>query len=300
MSVNVHPTARRSHRMALAVALLFGLSAVFTLAAPVATFAWDKESFDSGSESDLVSLTNRSRASAGLKALKVDSTLKSVARWRSKDMIDRDYFSHTIPGVGKVWDRLSDIGYCYNVAGENIGWNNYPDDIATAAIHSMFMDSSGHRANILGKTWDVVGIGAYKGPTGKKMWTVIFADKCGSTPAPAPKPTAKPKPKPTVKPAPKPTVKPAPRTATAAPAVATTPAPTPEPSPEASPSEDLVPPSFDTIEPSEDPSSVTPSDEPTDSPDGDGAVAMRVVDRTSSDGLLATIVGGVTGFFFGG
>ncbi len=39
-------------------------------------------------------MTNRARASAGLKALKVDSTLHSVARWRSKDMIDRDYFSH--------------------------------------------------------------------------------------------------------------------------------------------------------------------------------------------------------------
>ncbi len=234
MSTDIHPTARRQHRLALAVALLFGLSAVFTLAVPSATFAWSTEAFDSGSEADLVSLTNRSRASAGLKALKVDSTLKSVARWRSKDMIDRDYFSHTIPGFGKVWDKLHDIGYCYKVAGENIGWNNYPDDIATAAIHSMFMDSPGHRANVLGKTWDVVGIGAYKGPTGKKMWTVIFADKCGSTPAPAPKPTVKPKPKPTVKPAPKPTVKPAPKPAanpTTAPAVATTPAPTPEQDP---------------------------------------------------------------------
>ena len=104
-------------------------------------------------------------------------------------MIDRDYFSHDIPGYGKVWDKLDAIGYCYNVAGENIGWNNYPDDLATAAIQQAFMDSAGHRANILGKTWDVIGIGAYKGPTGKKMWTVLFADKCGST---APKPTPKP------------------------------------------------------------------------------------------------------------
>ena len=58
-------------------------------------------------------------------------------------MIERDYFSHTIPGYGKVWDKLHAIGYCYKVGGENIGWNNYPDDIATAAIHKMFMDSSG-------------------------------------------------------------------------------------------------------------------------------------------------------------
>jgi len=181
MSVLVRRSPRRQRRTALGIALVFGLTSFFTLAAPAATLAWDAGSFSSASEADLVALTNRSRASAGLKALKVDSTLRSVARWRSKDMIERDYFSHTIPGYGKVWDKLNAIGYCYKVAGENIGWNNYPDDIATAAIHQMFMNSDGHRANILGKAWDVIGIGAYKGPTGKKMWTVLFADKCGST-----------------------------------------------------------------------------------------------------------------------
>ena len=67
--------------------------------------------FSTSSASELVTLTNRARASAGLRALKVDSTLASVARWRSKDMIVRDYFSHTIPGYGKVWDKLNAIGY---------------------------------------------------------------------------------------------------------------------------------------------------------------------------------------------
>ncbi len=187
--------AASPRRTALAIVLLFGISSVFTFAVPSATFAWDTNSFSSSSAADLVALTNRSRASAGLKALRVDSTLASVARWRSKDMIQRDYFSHSIPGYGKVWDKLHAIGYCYKVGGENIGWNNYPDDIATAAIHKMFMDSSGHRANIMGRAWDVIGVGAYKGPTGKKMWTVLFADKCGAT-STAPKPTAKPTPRP--------------------------------------------------------------------------------------------------------
>ena len=204
-------------------------------------------------------LTNRSRASAGLKALKVDSTLKSVARWRSKDMIDRDYFSHTIPGFGKVWDKLHDIGYCYKVAGENIGWNNYPDDIATAAIHSMFMDSPGHRANILGKTWDVDRDRCLQGPDRQEdVDGHLRRQVRHRTPAPTPKPTVKPKPKPTAKPDPKPTVKPAPkpsRDGRRRPPP-TTPAPTPEPSPEAAPSRGRPssPPSFDTIEPSEEPS----------------------------------------------
>src|SRR5690349_2098255 len=232
MSVPTFSQAHGQRRLPLAVALVFAATTVITLAAPAATLAWDVNGFSSTSESQLVTLTNRARASAGLRALKVDSTLRSVARWRSKDMITRDYFSHDIPGYGKVWDKLNAIGYCYVVAGENIGWNNYPDDLATAAIQQAFMNSPGHRANIMGKTWDVIGIGAYKGPTGKKMWTVLFADKCGST---APKPTPKPTPRPTPRPraTPRPTPRPTPRRtatpakATAQPAPALTPGPTP-------------------------------------------------------------------------
>ena len=276
MTLLIRDLASSPRRTALAIALLFAISSVFTFAAPSETFAWDKNSFSYSSAADLVALTNRSRAGAGLKALKVDSKLAGVARWRSKDMIERNYFSHSIPGYGKVWDKLRAIGYCYKVGGENIGWNNYPDDIATAAIHKMFMNSSGHRSNILGRAWDVIGIGAYKGPTGKKMWTVLFADKCGTTstaPKPTPKPTAKPKPKPT---------------------------PTPTPAPEATVPivpDPLNPGGSPQIEPSDEPQ-VDPTDDPSDG--FDGAVGMRVVDRTSTDGLLSTIVGGVTGFFFGG
>ena len=154
------PTGRRT---ASVVALLFAITSVVNLAHPAAAFAWDSESFSSASEKDLIALTNRSRAAAGLKALKVDSTLTGVARWRSKDMITRDYFSHDIPGYGNVFKKLDAKGYCYKVAGENIGWNTYPDDVATQAVHLQFMNSSGHRKNILGKAWDVIGVGAYNG-----------------------------------------------------------------------------------------------------------------------------------------
>ena len=289
------PTSQR--RLPLAIALLFAATSVITLATPALTLAWDVDTFSSTSESQLVALTNQARASAGLKALKVDSTLRSVARWRSKDMIDRNYFSHDIPGYGKVWDKLNAIGYCYNVAGENIGWNNYPDDLATAAIQQSFMNSPGHRANILGKAWDVIGVGAYKGPTGKKMWTVLFADKCGGT-STAPKPTPKPTPKPRPKATPRPTQRPAAARATTPPP---TPTPVPTVGPEATPiaapsglldSNGVTPP---TDQPSDTPES---SDVPT-APDAAPA-GLRVVDRTSTDGLLGTIVGGVAGFFFGG
>ena len=289
------PTSQR--RLPLAIALLFAATSVITLATPALTLAWDVDTFSSTSESQLVALTNQARASAGLKALKVDSTLRSVARWRSKDMIDRNYFSHDIPGYGKVWDKLNAIGYCYIVAGENIGWNNYPDDLATAAIQQSFMNSPGHRANILGKAWDVIGIGAYKGPTGKKMWTVLFADKCGGT-STAPKPTPKPTPKPRPRATPRPTPRPAVARATPRPTPQPTPVVTPEPTPfpEATdpiPTDDLTP--ADITQPSD-----TPEPPSSPAPPDAAPVGLRVVDRTSTDGLLGTIVGGVAGFFFGG
>jgi hypothetical protein len=62
----------------------------------------------------------------------------------------------------------------------------------------MFLDSPGHRANVVGRDWDVVGVGAFKGPDGRKVWTVLFADACdrarGALAAAEPAPTAAPEP----------------------------------------------------------------------------------------------------------
>jgi hypothetical protein len=251
-----------------------------------------------------VSLTNQARAAAGLRALKIDSTLTSIARWRSKDMIARNYFSHNIPPSGKmVFSVLDSKGYCYYLAGENIGWNNYPDDVATATIQRQFMDSADHRANILGKRWDVIGVGAYKGPTGKKMWTVLFADKCGST-STAPKATPKPTTKPTVKATPKPTAAPTP----AAPIIVESPSPEPTASPEPTdPNGFGVGPGGngngngnggDTGNGGASGGGPPPG-QGGDNPAGDNATSMRVVDESAPPGLFETIVGDVTGFFLG-
>jgi len=272
------PFDRVSRRIAAVVVVLFAITSVVGLARPQSAVAWDSGTFNSTSEKDLIALTNRSRAAAGLKALKIDSTLTSVARWRSKDMITRDYFSHDIPGYGNVFKKLDSKGYCYRVAGENIGWNTYPDGDATAAIHQMFMDSSGHRKNVLGRSWDAIGVGAYKGSDGKKMWTVLFADKCGSTAAKAtPKPTPKPKPKATPKPTPRPTPKPTP-----------TPTPTPVPTP---PPDGLHRPT-DTGNGGSSGNGPPPGKATTDT-------GLRVVATPGPGGLLEAIVGDVTGLFFG-
>jgi uncharacterized protein YkwD len=315
---DLHDLLRREpRRLAAMVLVAFAATSIGLLALPRTTLAWDANAFNSSSERQLVTLTNQSRAAAGLRALKIDSTLTSIARQRSKDMIVRDYFSHEIPPQGyNVFHILDTKGYCYKLAGENIGWNTYPDDVATAAIHSAFMKSAGHRANILGKSWDVIGVGAYKGPDGKKMWTVLFADRCGSTatPKPTPKPTAKPRPtakptpRPTAKPraTPKPTPKATPKaTAKAEPSPSPSPSPSPTPSLEATPS---IP-----SDPSDDPGATTPSSAPPSAgpPPQEGIArvraadpatteaSLRVVDPPTSPGLLEAVVSGVTGFYLG-
>jgi uncharacterized protein YkwD len=264
----------------------FALSALGLFASPERVLGWDANSFSSAAESQLVALTNQARTSRGLPALKVDSALTSIARWRSKDMIVRDYFSHDIPSPpgGRVFNEMDRRGYCYSLAGENIGWNTYPDDVATQQIQQMFMASAGHRANILGSRWDHIGVGAYKGSSGKKIWTVLFADKCGSSAAP--KATARPAPRP----APRATPRPTPRST---PKPAAKPAPTPTASATAAPDlefDSSPEVAFDEAQPVDDgpeqPAAVVPP-------------GLRVAEPAASSGLFDTIVGGIAGQFFG-
>ena len=282
------PPRATPRRFALIVALAFAITAIGLLVAPRPTDAWSSGQFNSTSEKQLVALTNQSRAAAGLRSLKVDSTLTSIARSRSKDMIVRGYFSHSIPPSGKnVFSILDSKGYCYAIAGENIGWNNYPDSTATKTVHRMFMESPGHRSNIMGKRWDVIGVGAYKGPTGKKMWTVLFADKCGGSSGGGT--TTK--------------------TTTTKSAPKATPKPTPKPTPVPTPVRTMPP------EPT-DPIGLGFGGERADANAADNgdaellvgrtgaggtpAGSLRVVDPATPPGLVDTIVGDVTGFFLGG
>ena len=78
-----------------------------------------------------------------------------------------------------------EYGYCFTVAGENIGtvtWKGATEADATKWVFDQFMDSPGHRANILGNAWDAVAVGAYKTTGDTFMWTVLFASRC-STPS---------------------------------------------------------------------------------------------------------------------
>jgi len=167
-----------TRRVATLTALAFALTAGI-LSAPTSASSWADAAFSSTSEQELIAWTNQSREEAGEKPLNVDAELTAIARWRSKDMSLRGYFSHSIPPVGgRVFDVISDEDYCYTLAGENIGWNTHSDGVATARIHEAFLESPGHRVNVLSERWNVVGVGAYKGTDGRNLWTVLFADSC--------------------------------------------------------------------------------------------------------------------------
>jgi uncharacterized protein YkwD len=144
---------------------------------PTLAAGWPSSSFSAADEARLITLGNDARTSAGLRTLSTDARLTSIARSRSKDMADRNYFSHTNPDGRTVFDLLRESGYCYLSAAENIGWNNYPDDQATQVMFTMFMNSATHKANILGG-WTSTGVGAYKRSDGNHYWTQVFSVPC--------------------------------------------------------------------------------------------------------------------------
>ncbi|PGT89607.1 CAP domain-containing protein [Bacillus sp. AFS040349] len=106
-------------------------------------------------EQQVVDLTNQERAKQGLPALKVDLTLSKVAREKSLDMQKNNYFSHTSPTYGSPFDMMKKFGVTYRTAGENIAkGQRTPQEVVNA-----WMNSSGHRANILSSNFTHIGVG---------------------------------------------------------------------------------------------------------------------------------------------
>lgn len=106
-------------------------------------------------EQQVVDLTNQERAKQGLPALKVDLELSKVAREKSLDMQKNNYFSHTSPTYGSPFDMMKQFGISYRAAGENIAkGQRTPQEVVNA-----WMNSSGHRQNILSKNFTHIGVG---------------------------------------------------------------------------------------------------------------------------------------------
>ncbi|WP_093687106.1 CAP domain-containing protein [Sporolituus thermophilus] len=105
-------------------------------------------------EQQAVALLNADRAKYGLPALKVNPQLTDLARRYAQDMINRGYFSHYNPEGQSPFDRMRAAGISYRTAGENIAINRN-----VASAEQAFMNSPGHRANILNPNYTEVGIG---------------------------------------------------------------------------------------------------------------------------------------------
>ena len=214
-SVSIATRTRRPLRRMQMLALAAASACAVLGAAASPVFAWDLGAFSPSDEQLLFSLTNQDRASAGLNVLVNDSYLHDKAEWRAQDMGDRNYFAHEIPPDNRmVFSYMQADGYCFKVAGENVGLSTYGDDAATSRIEAAFMKSATHRANILG-AWARMGVGAYKAPDGRKLYAVLFSIPCGVTvpappPAATPVPTAPPTPDPNATPTPVPTPTPTP------------------------------------------------------------------------------------------
>lgn len=125
----------------------------------------------SAEESEVVRLVNIEREKNGLAPLKASSQLSNVARMKSQDMATKNYFSHTSPTYGSPFDMMKQFGISYKTAGENIA-KGY---LSPASVMNGWMNSSGHRANILNSSFGTIGVGAYK--VGSTIyWTQMFTN----------------------------------------------------------------------------------------------------------------------------
>lgn len=119
------------------------------------TSTTDKSTF----AAQVVTLVNKERANAGLSALKSDSLLTKVAMDKAKDMYANNYFDHNSPTYGSPFDMMRAYGVAYSYAGENIAkGQRTPQEVMTA-----WMNSAGHKANILGSHYGKIGVAYYNG-----------------------------------------------------------------------------------------------------------------------------------------
>ena len=124
-------------------------------------------------EQQVLDLVNAERTQAGLKELKMDLELSKVAKAKSEDMRDNNYFSHTSPTYGSPFDMMKSFGIGYTYAGENIA----AGQTSAAAVMKSWMNSPGHKANILNENYTYIGIGYAKGGTYSRYWTQQFIGK---------------------------------------------------------------------------------------------------------------------------
>ena len=123
-------------------------------------------------ELETFNLINQQRANNGLSALKVDSELQRVARIKAQDMVNNNYFDHNSPTYGTPFNMMKNFGISYKTAGENIAGNS-----SNSAAVTAWMNSSGHRANILNSSYNYTGLAVVSSPRYGKIYVQMFIGK---------------------------------------------------------------------------------------------------------------------------
>ena len=119
---------------------------------------------------EVLRLVNAERSKAGLSSLTLSDKLTAVANEKARDMAENNYFSHTSPTYGSPFQMLQQYGISYRTAGENIAAGQR----TPAEVMNSWMNSSGHRANILNSAYTEIGIGYYAGGSYGSEWVQLF------------------------------------------------------------------------------------------------------------------------------
>jgi uncharacterized YkwD family protein len=134
--------------------------------------ATDSLSGYSADEKELLKLINNQRTAYGLPELSFNNELQRVAKAKAQDLVANNYFSHNSPTYGSPFDMMKSFGITYKTAGENIAGNSS----LTGAVDA-WMNSSGHRENILNNAYNYTGIGVVDSPKYGKIMVQMFIGK---------------------------------------------------------------------------------------------------------------------------
>ena len=135
---------------------------------PETTTKKENDSSNGSFAEQVVQLVNKERRKQGLKELTLDKSVESAALIRAKEI--EVSFSHTRPNGSSFFSVLKENGINYRSAGENIAWGQ----VSPEAVMQAWMNSDGHRANILNSGFTKIGVGYYRNSSGRNYWTQLF------------------------------------------------------------------------------------------------------------------------------
>lgn len=121
-------------------------------------------------ENEVIRLVNAERSKRGLQMLKTNWQASRVARYKSQDMVNKNYFSHTSPTYGSPFNMMEAFGLKFSSAGENIAMGQK----TPSAVMNAWMNSPGHRSNILSPSFTEIGVGLARNKNGVPYWTQMF------------------------------------------------------------------------------------------------------------------------------